>query len=203
MESTTVGDHKRRPGGRTADVTERVREAVLELIVEGGYAACTFSSVAARAGVERSTLYRRFPDRWATIIDAFMARSALEIMPDTTGSFAGDLKSVLRKLAATLDGPLGPALMAAAAELRARQEADYPRAYFDQRVAQLKPMFDAAVERGELAADVERETLFSFAAGPIYFRMFIAGRAVDLAFIDTVVESVCWLYCGSGATERG
>ncbi|MEO6224260.1 MAG: TetR/AcrR family transcriptional regulator [Sphingomicrobium sp.] len=200
MESTVASDHKRRPGGRTADVTERVREAVLELIVEGGYAACTFSNVAARAGIERSTLYRRFPDRWATIIDAFMARSALEVMPDTTGSFAGDLKSVLRKLADTLSGPLGPALMAAAGELRACPEADYPRAYFDQRVAQLKPMFDAAVERGELAADVERETLFSFAAGPIYFRMFIAGRPVEPGFIDTIVESVCWLYC---ARPRG
>ena len=40
-----------------------------------------------------------------------------------------------------------------------------------------------------------REALFTFAAGPLYFRMFIAGRKVEPGFIDSVVESVCRLYC--------
>ena len=43
----------RRPGGRTADVTARVHQAIIDLIVEGGCQACTFSAVAKRAGVER------------------------------------------------------------------------------------------------------------------------------------------------------
>ena len=63
---------QRRPGGRTADVTRRIHEAVLELLVEGGIDACTFQNVASRAGVERSTLYRRNPDRWPLIIDAII-----------------------------------------------------------------------------------------------------------------------------------
>jgi len=172
----------------------------VQLLIEGGVQACTFSAVAERAGVERSTLYRRFPDRWDAIFDALAARAAADVMPDIGDSFANDLTSVLRKLRDALESPLGPALLAVAIELRAAS--DYPRAYFDRRMAQLDPMFDAAVARGELRPEVNREELFTFAAGPIYFRMFIAGRGVDDDFIHSVVSSVCWLYCTPSAAAK-
>ena len=184
----------RRPGGRTAEVTHRVHEAIIALLIEGGVQACTISAVADRAGVERSTLYRRFPDKWEAIIDALMVRVAADVLPDFGKSFAGGLRSVLLKLRDTLNSPIGPAVLAVAIELHS-SNADYPRAYFDRRMDQLAPMFDAAITRGELAADVDREELFTFAAGPIYFRTFIASRPVDDAFIDALVEKVCWLYC--------
>jgi AcrR family transcriptional regulator len=189
------GEIVKRPGGRTADVTARIHDAIIDIIVEDGVAACTFSAVAERAGVERSTLYRRFADRWDAITGAIVARAGAEVMPELTGSFPEDLRSVLRKLVETLESPLGPAVLAAAAELRAGSGKDYSRAFFDQRMAQLAPMFDAAVERGQLTADVDRERLFTFAAGAIYFRTFIAARGADDEFIDWIVGLICWQYC--------
>jgi AcrR family transcriptional regulator len=191
---STLASVARRPGGRTAEVTQRVHEAIIDLLIEEGVQACTLSAVADRAGIERSTLYRRFPDRWEAIIDALMARAAADVMPDLLSSFADDLRSVLRKLRDVLDSPLGPAVLAVAIELQGGAH-DYPRAYFDQRMTQLDPMFDAAIGRGELAPDVDREALFSFAAGPIYFRTFIAGRPIDDAFVDDIVGNICHLYC--------
>ena len=196
------GVPKKRPGGRTADVTERVHRAITELIVEGGFEACTFSAVAERAGIERSTLYRRFPDRWDAIIDTWMERARMDVMPDLGTSFAEDLMSVLRKIVEILESRLGPALMRVAAELRARDDTDFSRAYFGARMEQLAPMFEAAIARGELPADVDRETLFSFAAGPIYFRMFIASRRVDDDFLTSIVHNVCWLYCSPSAAAK-
>jgi AcrR family transcriptional regulator len=193
---------RRRLGGRTADVTARVHKAIIDLIIENGVAACTFSAVAERAGIERSTLYRRFPDRWDAIIDALMARAEADVMPDLGNAFADDLTSVLRKLRDALDSPLGPALLAVAVELRSVDGGQYPRAYFDRRMAQLDPMFEAAIGRGELPADIDKEELFTFAAGPIYFRAFIAGRKVDDDFIQSVVASVCWLYCSPSAAAK-
>jgi len=194
MSTLSHGSVIRRPGGRTAEVTGRVHEAIVGLLLEGGVQACTFSAVAERASVERSTLYRRFPDRWEAIIDALMARAGADVMPDLGKSFAHDLKSVLLKLRDTLNSPLGPALLAAAIELRS-EDNEYPRAYFDRRLEQLQPMFDAAIARGELPADVDCEAVFSLAAGAIYFRIFIASRQVADAFIDDLVEKICWLHC--------
>lgn len=203
MDSGTIAGTRthKRPGGRTADVTGRVHQAILDLLVEGGVAACTFSAVAQRAGIERSTLYRRFPDRWDAIIDAFIARGATDVMPDLGDSFAGDLKSVLQKLVELLESPLGPALLRVATELRAKSPTDYSRTYIEHRMNQLKPMFEAAVERGELPPEVDAGTLFASSAGPIYYRIFIAGTRVDEAFIDTIVDNVCRLYCLRGTAK--
>lgn len=201
-QASTSGSAKKRPGGRTADVTARVHQAIIDLIVDGGVEACTFSAVAQLAGIERSTLYRRFPDRWDAIIDTWMTRAQADVLPDPGDSFADDLTSVLRKLAELLESPIGPALLRVAAELRARAAGGDTRAYFDGRMAQLSPMFDAAIERGELAADVDREGLFTAAAGPIYFRMFIAGRPVDADFIHSIVSSICWLYCSPSMAAK-
>jgi AcrR family transcriptional regulator len=201
-QPSTTKQSGRRPGGRTAEVTKRVRAAVFDLIMEGGFDACTVSAVAQRAGIERSTLYRRYPERWDAIVDAWMDKAAQDVMPDLGDSFAGDLTSILRKLVEILESPMGPALLRVAAELRAQSGSEYSRAYFDQRMIQLAPMFDAAIARGELPASVDREALFTAAAGPIYFRMFIAGRGVDDDFIRSIVSSVCWLYCSPSAAAK-
>jgi len=193
---------KKRPGGRSADVTERVHKAITELIVEGGFEACTFSAVADRAGIERSTLYRRFPDRWDAIIETWMERARQDAVPDLGASFAEDLMSVLRKLVEILESALGPALLRIAVELRARDDKEFSRTYFDRRMEQLAPMFDAAIARGELPAEVDREALFTFAAGPIYFRMFIAARRVDDDFLHAIVSNVCWLHCSPSAAAK-
>lgn len=196
MESTLVRNGStRRPGGRTAEVTERVNRACLELVVERGAAACTFGAVASCAGVQRSTLYRRYSDEWEMRLDAMLAHAGGDVVPDPSGSLTGDLKSVASKLVRQLESPLGPAIVAAAAELRAHSGRDYSRAFFDRRMAQLQPMFDAAIARGELPAGTDTEEMFSMVAGPIYFRMFIAARPIDEAWIDRLVESICWLFC--------
>jgi AcrR family transcriptional regulator len=192
----------RRPGGRTADVTGRVHQAIIEIILEDGVDACTFSAVAERAGIERSTLYRRFPDRWDAIIDAWMNRVAADVMPDVGDSFPDDLLSVLRRLVAALESPLGPALLNVVAALKGKSEGDFTREFFDRRMDQLAPMFDAAIERGELPVDVDREELFTFAAGAVYFRMFIAFRPVDDDFLHSILSKVCWLYCSPSAAAK-
>jgi len=197
MESIRIRNGaNRRPGGRTAKVTERVHKACLELVIEHGAAACTFGAVASCAGVQRSTLYRRYSDEWEMRLDAILDRAGGDVVPDLTGSLAGDLKSVARKLVDQLESPLGPAIVAAAAELRMQSGQDYSRAFFDRRMEQLKPMFDAAIARGELRPETDTEEMFSMIAGPIYFRMFIAARPIDEAWIDRLVESICWLFCG-------
>jgi AcrR family transcriptional regulator len=202
MSTSAKTEVSRRPGGRTADVTERVHEAIDQLLRDGGPDACTFSAVAERAGIDRSTLYRRFPDRWDAIIETLLERARMDVMPDLGASFADDLTSVLRKLVETLKSPYGPALLKVAAELRLRAGSNDTAVYFDVRMAQLEPMFEAAIARGELPADVDREGIFTAAAGPVYFRLFIAGRVVDDDFIHSTVSKICWLYCSPSAAAK-
>ena len=206
MESTfTVDEPTRRPGGRTAEVTRRVNEAVLQLLMEGGVAACTFAHVAERAAVERSTLYRRYEDRWIMIMDATIA-SAASIISNSSGSFAGDLKTILTIGAETLSGRFGEVVLALAAALRGSDREAHIRRFWENRMEQLAPMFEAAIARGELDPAVKADELFVFAAGPLYFRTLISAQGIDEAWIDRIVHNVCERYCvnrnGGGDSGR-
>lgn len=186
---------QRRPGGRTADVTRRINQAILELLVEGGVDACTFQNVAARAGIERSTLYRRNPDRWPTIMSAIIELAERETARSDSGSFRDDLASTLNNLMKVLVSPLGPALIEVAGALQAGAAPGQAERFWASRQQQLAPMFETAIARGELAADVDRDELFAMAAGPIYFRRFISAQPLDEGWVRKVVDQVCDRYC--------
>lgn len=186
---------QKRPGGRTADVTRRINLAMLELLADGGLEACTFQNVASRAGIERSTLYRRNPDRWPTIVDAIIELAKQETATFDTGSFRTDLEATLLNLAKVLESPLGPPLMEVAGVLQSGVAPGQAERFWESRQQQLAPMFDAAIGRGELPADVNRDELFAMAAGPIYFRKYIASKRLTDDWVHKVAAQVCDRYC--------
>ena len=186
---------QKRPGGRTADVTRRINQAMIELLTEGGLEACTFQNVATRAGIERSTLYRRNPDRWPTIVGAIIDMADRETAIFKTGSIRTDLAATLRNLVKVLNSPIGPSLMEVAGALQAGAAPGQAERFWDSRRKQLAPMFEAAIDRGELAAEVDRDELFAMAAGPIYFRKFISSQALTDDWVKKVVDQVCDHYC--------
>ena len=203
MESTsTVVEPTRRPGGRTAEVTRRVKESVVQLLIEGGMDACTFAAVAEHARVERSTLYRRYGDRWAMMIDAILDFAADEIPSDSTGSFAEDLRFLLDRTAEILATPLGPAVWSVGAALRAGSAPEHRARFWQTRFRQISPIFEAAKARGELAEDTNEEEVLAFALGAVHYRMLVIGERVDSAMTERIVDCVRRLYCRPGRQSK-
>jgi AcrR family transcriptional regulator len=191
-----------RPGGRTAEISKRIHEAIIALLAEGGHDACTYPRIAAKAGVERSTLYRRYPDRWAMLGEAYVAMLSphLDVVPGA--SFRDDLRAHLRKVAEVLWSPLGTAMIAAGAVARidpdSRQSAGR---FWRARLEKMEPFVAAAIARGELDPEIDREALFGTADGPLYFRRLIVGVPVDDELIERVVGDVCRLYARTARLE--
>jgi len=185
-----------RPGGRTADVTKRVHEAVLGLLMEGGDESCSFQNVARRANVERSTLYRRYPNRWAMMSDAFAAAYVDDLSFDSTGNFRDDLICHLSRVAHTLGSPLGMAMLAAGAVARLDPASRVAAGgFWEFRKNQQRGFVQAAIDRGELPPDVSLDALFAAADGPLYFRLLIIAQPVDKAWIESVVDQVWKAFC--------
>ena len=192
-----------RPGGRTADVTRRVHQAVIDLIVSGGEEQCTFQNVARRAKVERSTLYRRYPSRWSMMSDAFASAYVDDLSFEPTGSFRGDLTCHLARVAHTLGSPLGMAMLAAGAVARldpASREA--AGSFWEFRKRQQEHFVRAAIDRGELEPNISLEELFAAADGPLYFRLLIIGRPIDKEWVETTVDQVCRAFCRARPRAR-
>lgn len=187
-----INSRRKRIGGRTADVSRRIHKAVIALLREGGHEACTFQQVAKRAGIERSTLYRRYSSRWAMLGEAFAAHYVDDLAFKPTGSLRGDLQAHLKRVAKTLGSPLGGAMLVAAAVARFDPtSAEAAGKFWFARRQQQRGFVEAAIARGELEPDVSLEEFFAAADGPLYFRLLIIGAPIDGEWIEVTVDQVC------------
>ena len=89
----------RRPGRpRSVDVDHAILEAALEEYGRHGLRGMSVDAVAARAGVSKATIYRRFESK-LELVTAAMYQVAEERKPTPdTGSLAGDLRALVHNL---------------------------------------------------------------------------------------------------------
>ncbi len=93
-----------RPGGRTERNTLAVAEAVLHELQAGNFE-FTFSDVADRAGINQSTVYRRWPNKTDLIREALALHTNEINLPDT-GSWKKDLRRLIAELVKFLSNPV-------------------------------------------------------------------------------------------------
>ena len=190
---------RRRPGGRTARVTAAVRAATVAALIEHGWNGLAVEDVAARAGVHKTTIYRRWGGREALVADVLHAAAGRDVPLPDTGTLRGDLVAFARQVRDAIVAPANRALMSTLATGGSDGElAELARRYWAARFARARPMVERAVARGELAADVDPDTLVVRVVGPVWFGVFGPGTAVDDAFVDGCVEIVL-----AGTARRG
>jgi AcrR family transcriptional regulator len=144
-------------GPRSVQVVESVRAAVLAELARAGFAGLTIDGVARAAGVNRTTIYRRWPSKGALL--AAVVEPMLDSLDDPdTGSLRADLLALLLMFRDNADLPEGRALTEAVragpGELRELVETMTARA-----LAPFRRVLDRAVARGELSAGADLEMI--------------------------------------------
>lgn len=187
--------------GRGPRKAEETFEAALQLLAESGYDGFTIEAVAARAGVNKTTIYR-----WWSSKDALLAAALLDsdlltfAMPDT-GTLHGDLvalgESVAGLLLGTETAPVAVTVLAAAP--RRQELACLASSFFADRLTREEPIFQRAVQRGELAADADAKTIMDLLGGALWFRLILRGEAPPPDYITAVVDTIV---NGAGAPGR-
>lgn len=154
--------------GRPRDpaVDEAILDAAAALFVDLGYAGVSIEGVAARAGVGKATIYRRYADKAELIVHA--VRHCAHInndLPDT-GDLRADLRAMLGALFEGLRGQDGALLLAFAAErIRNPELAEsFMRNVVGGKREHMKRLFESAAARGELPPGADLELLAE--AGP-------------------------------------
>jgi AcrR family transcriptional regulator len=74
-------DHSSAPSAgrpRSEEAHQAILDATLALLVEVGFSGLTVEGVAARAGVGKATIYRRWPSKLPLVVEAFRQLPALE-----------------------------------------------------------------------------------------------------------------------------
>ncbi|KUJ39117.1 TetR family transcriptional regulator, partial [Streptomyces albus subsp. albus] len=141
---------ERRPGGRTARVRAQVLDAVRAELGEHGYEGLTVEGVAARAGVHRTTVYRRWEDVGGLLADVLDAAGEDDWGPPDTGSLLGDLTALNEEIQESLavQPSVPQALMAAA--FRSARAAEAQQRLWEDRYTRCEAIVERAASRGEL-----------------------------------------------------
>ncbi|MGH2990964.1 MAG: TetR/AcrR family transcriptional regulator [Solirubrobacterales bacterium] len=195
MASTTRDARRpraRRPGGRSARVRAAALTAALEELADNGYSALSLERVARRAGVHKTTLYRRWGTREELVLDAMLDRATEGIPVRDTGSLRNDLLELARGSAATVSTPEVEALARAVAAGAPRDAklAAATRRFWTQRLALDGEIVERAIARGEVPAGTRPGPMIEAVLGPLYFRLLVTGEPVDPEFIEGVVDLV-------------
>ena len=176
-----------RPGGRSARVTAAVHQAVLDLLAEGG--AVTIPQVAARAGVNPTSVYRRWGCVRDLLTDTALARFGTTAAIPDTGSLRGDLHAWATALVAEAARPEELALLRAAvaagpADVGAPEGfASAGTACLAGRSEQAEAIVAAALARGEDAPSTTR--VLDHLVAPVYLRALFGLPAPS---VDVLVE---------------
>jgi AcrR family transcriptional regulator len=115
---------RRRVGGRSAVVLASIRKAVEELVAERGSEAITIPMVAERAGVNHSSIYRRWGDARSMINDLATYRLDPDRGLPATGDLRGDLTAWAQELISHYSIPVNAALLRGGAAAAGESESD-------------------------------------------------------------------------------
>lgn len=182
MTSNTEPPGAARPGGRTARNTAAVLRATLDELGERGYAGLTVDRVAARSGVHKATVYRR----WGGV-DGLLA-AALEWSarengwePARTGTLEGDLLALARDVRhGFTDAPEGAVAAASiAAAIASPRAAEALRAFMADRHERSAVVVAEAAERGEVPEGTDPVEVVRAAVAPVYHRLLVGREPVS------------------------
>jgi AcrR family transcriptional regulator len=189
-DAATVGDRRiGRPRDPACD--NAIVQATLEAFADGGYRAVSIEGVAARSGVAKATIYRRYADKAQLLVDAIRcAVQPDDDLPDT-GDLRSDLREMLLPLVARLGGKEGQLLVALAAErvLNPDLAEEFDRSVVGRKREHLRHLVGGAQERGELprGADVD---LIAETPAAIIWHHAMNGLPVDDALVERILDLI-------------
>ena len=170
--------------------------ATLAELADRGYAALSLERVARRAGVNPTSLYRRWGSRERLVLEVMLDQVARNVSVPNTGSLREDLLGLARTAAAN------SARTEVAAMIRAvAAQAPYDtglaaaaEAFWAERLALDGAIVERAIARGEVKSTTDPTQVIEAVIGPIHLRLLLTRRPIDDTFlrrtVDTVVDGI-------------
>lgn len=190
LPARSEGNAARRGRPRDPDVDEAILAATLDVLAEQGYARLTIDGVALRAGVAKTTLYRRWATKEALVLDAIAyVRFGNRPDPPDSGSLRRDMLSYLRALIRYRRAQ-SDAIAALASEILANRE--LAEAFRRQLVSGITGGFhtivERAVERGELPTSTDLDLLAGLPMALVHYHRVMTGEPADEGLAKRIVD---------------
>jgi AcrR family transcriptional regulator len=185
---------RRTPSGAAVlqpEITRSITEAVLCELAERGYARLSMEAVAKRAGVGKSALYRRWTSKkdMALAVVAEFSVGHAEFVD--TGSLEGDIRESVEAIAQWLTHPRFSSILAdlVAEMARSPELSDVVEDMIGRpRRERGRAILVRAIDRGEVAPDIDMELALDLLAAPIYWRLLVRDGSLEPGYLDGLTQ---------------
>ncbi|MDR8411761.1 TetR/AcrR family transcriptional regulator [Nonomuraea sp. 3-1Str] len=178
---------------KSADRTVAIMRTTLELGQEIGYAKLSIEAVAARAGVGKHTIYRRWSSKGALFLDSLMSLNESGLDYPDTGDIVADLRTQIHAAVDLLGRPpFGPLVRALVGEAQYDPQiaAALSERFIAPQEAKTVARLERAREQGQISPDLDLDLAMAILSGPLYFRYLITNEQLTHTYVDRVLEAL-------------
>lgn len=181
------------PGRPRCPLThQNILQATRELVDEIGFANLTIEGIALRAGVGKTTIYRRWPNKSSIVLDAFFEDKPATCSFADTGNVRQDIRRQLRKLVKELSGPTGckVATLMANGQFDKEMAAAFRARWIERHRNEALALIRQGMETGEIRKEADPEIMVDALYGPIYFRLLAGHAPLNQRLADELTDLV-------------
>jgi AcrR family transcriptional regulator len=183
--------HKRAPGrpaGGSESIVRSVLTQTLQHLGDRGFAALRMEDVARAARVNKTTVYRRWPDKTSLVLAALKASRDRATTFKETGDLREDLVRLFERKAAALSTARGGKIARALASLEGAEATTMAAEIQALRFQLPTQVLHRAIERGDLPKDLDFFFVNEMLHAPIVHRILMLNLKVDRTYIRRVVD---------------
>jgi AcrR family transcriptional regulator len=178
--------HGGRPRSRQAH--EAILQTAFDLVVREGFRTVSIESIAATAGVSKATIYRRWPNKAAVVMDAFTSRVGSGSLFPKASSAIESIRLQMHAMAKSFrgsDGALVKALLAEAQFDRELANAFRQRWTMPRRKLAIV-VIQEAIRQGEMPPDINPDEVIDVLYSPIYYRLQMGTGPLSGAYVEGI-----------------
>lgn len=186
-----TGEHAARTGGRSERVVRDVLVAAAKELARTGYAALRMDDVAVAAGVNKTTVYRRWPTKSDLVRATLSSLNQTESVTPDLGSIHADLESLLDSFVARMENPEKRCIARMIyAEMEHPEVQELVRSIREDHLAPWQTVVARSMERGELPSGSDTRLIVDVLLGTVTSGVIRFQRGLDRPYLKSVVELV-------------
>jgi AcrR family transcriptional regulator len=189
---TKAGKANGAAGGRPRSprIQAAILKAAVDLALESGFKALSMDAIAGRAGVGRMTIYRRWPNKAAIVMDAFVERVDANSLFLPAKNYEDSIRLQMRTMARLFRGKDGALIRALLAEAQFDPElaAALRERWTMPRRRMAIAYFQEGQKKGFLRPDADPNAIIDILYAPIYYRLQMGTGPLTDSYIDEIFE---------------
>ena len=176
-----------------SETNDKILDATRDLLAEHDVQGLTVEGVAARSGVAKTTIYRRYRSKYDLAL-AVLLRMVQQVVTvpdlgDTRAELVAFVNGAVHVLGDTLMGRVMQGLVSDLAT-GGPLTADFREQVVAARLAEVRRLVDRGIERGDLRTDIDYELVHDLLFGPVYYRLLLSGTPLTDDLAQRIVDSV-------------